>query len=181
MRRPLLAPPVWPACAGDGKALTAGEIALREREVGLCLGEARLGLGERGLEGPAVDGEQKIALLGDLAVLEVDLIEISGHARPHLHRFHCDEAANILVMIRNHLRDRLGHRDLRRRRRVLWLRLALVAGRERGGESDERRGKRLLHLSSLLPWSRAERAMCGYAHGATTHRRPNGPFGHAQQ
>ncbi len=46
-----------------------------------------------------------------------------------------DEAADILVLVRNHFADRLGNRDLRRRR-GLRLRLALSAGRQRGHEQN---------------------------------------------
>jgi hypothetical protein len=45
----------------------------------------------------------------------MDGVEITGDARPHLDRFDGDEAADILVLVRNHLADGLGDRHLRRR------------------------------------------------------------------
>ena len=86
----------------DGKTLSAREIAFRECESGPRLREAGLRLSEGGLERPAIDREQKIALLHHLAVLKMDRLQIAGNARPHLDGLDGDEAADILVLVRNH-------------------------------------------------------------------------------
>ncbi len=52
------------------KTLAALQIAFGEGEIGLGLREVRLRLIERGLERPAIDGEQQIALLHHLPVAE---------------------------------------------------------------------------------------------------------------
>jgi hypothetical protein len=72
---------------------------------GLCLSESNL-------ERPAIDREQKVARLHHLAVLKMDGLQIAGNARPHLDRLDGDEAADIFVLVRNHLAGRLGDRDL---------------------------------------------------------------------
>ena len=68
------------------------------------------GLVERVLERPLVDGEQHIALLDVLAVLEMHLVEIAGHARAYLDRIDRDEAADIFVLVDDGARNRLGDR-----------------------------------------------------------------------
>src|SRR5712675_582979 len=52
----------------DGKTLGAREVSLAESKIGLRLGKARLRLRQRGLERPAIDREQEVALAHDLAV-----------------------------------------------------------------------------------------------------------------
>src|ERR1700730_12835152 len=71
----------------------ARKIAFRERERGLGLREAGLRLSKRDLERPAIDREQKIARLHQLAVLKMDPIQIAGNTRPHLHSLHGDQEA----------------------------------------------------------------------------------------
>ncbi len=126
------------------EALAALQVALREGEIGARLRESRLGLVERRLEGAAIDREQGLALAHHLAVLEVDGVEIAGHARAHLDIVDGDEAPDILVMIGNELLDRLRDGHLRRRRsgsRALGLRLAVsAAGEGRGERSNQTRG-----------------------------------------
>src|SRR5258705_4252923 len=161
----------------EGKTLGACQIAFRECESGPRLCEARLRLSEGDLEGPAIDREQKIALLHHLAVLKMDRLQVAGNARPHFYGLDGDEAADILVLVRNHFADWLGNRDLRRRRRGLRLRLALSTGRQRGHEQDcqqaghsqclhERRDE-AHHLGTPLAWCRVTRPDC-----AGTHRGP---------
>ena len=131
----------------DGKTLTACEIAFRECEIGPRLREAGLRLSEGDLEGPAIDREQKIALLHDLPVLKMDRLQIPGDTRPHLDGLDGDEAADILILVSDHSGNRLRDRDLRRRGRG-WsrFRLTLVARCERGQEGDDHRNADLLHL-----------------------------------
>jgi hypothetical protein len=71
---------------------------------------------ERVLERPLVDGEQEIALLDDLPVLEMHAIEIAGHARSHFHGIDGGKAADIFVEISDRALDRLGDGDRRWRR-----------------------------------------------------------------
>ena len=119
---------------GDGalahQRLRALQVGLGEGEIGLRLRQIGAHLIERVLERPAVDGEQQIALLDDLAVLEMDLVEIAGHARADLDRVHRDEAPDILVLIDDGALDRLRHRHGGRRRRglLLW---GFAASRQR--------------------------------------------------
>src|SRR5215210_1751478 len=62
-------------------------------------------------ERTAVDVEQRIALLDDLPILEVDLVEIAGNARTDLDRVDRDEAPDILVVVGYWLFGRLGDGD----------------------------------------------------------------------
>ncbi len=127
---------------GDGalahQRLRALQIGFGEGEISLRLRQIGARLIQRVLERPAVDGEQQVALLDDLAVLEMDLVEVAGHARADFDRLHRDEAPDILVLIDDGALDGLRHRDGRRRRRglLLW---GLAASRQRehqeyGGE-----------------------------------------------
>ena len=92
---------------GDGlvahELLAAREIGLGEGEVGSRLRQIGARLVERVLERPLVDGEQQVALLDHLPVLEMHLVEIAGDARAHLDRIDRDEAADIFVLV-DHVR-----------------------------------------------------------------------------
>ena len=101
----------------------------------LRLGQVRARLVERGLERPLIDGEQEVALLDDLAVLEMHLVEVARHARAHLDRIDRDEAADIFVLVDDRALGRLGHRHRRRWRRRRLLRLA--AAREQPGRGNQ--------------------------------------------
>ena len=80
---------------------------LGEGEVGLGLLDGRLGLVERGLEGTRVDREERIVLLHELAVGEVDRLQVPRNARAHLDVVEGDEAADILVVLGDKLLYRL--------------------------------------------------------------------------
>ena len=111
--------------------LAALKVCIRVGQVGLGLCQRSLGLIERVLERALVDGEQKVALLDHLAVLEVDGLEIAGDAGAHFDRIHRGEAADIFVIIGDGLLNRLGDGDRRRRRRLgLLLLLSLAAAGE---------------------------------------------------
>ena len=105
---------------GDGlvvhQLLAARVVGLGEGEIGFGLRQIGARLIERVLERPLVDGEQQIALLDDLPVLEMHAVEIAGDARAHLHRIDCGKAADIFVVIGDGSFDRLGDGDRRRRR-----------------------------------------------------------------
>src|SRR5260370_41760748 len=101
----------------DSKTLGTPQRVFGEWEGGAGLCEASLCLSEGDLEGAAIDREQKIAVLHHLAVLKMDRLEITGNSRSHLYGLDGDEAADILVLVRNHSADRLGNRDLRPRGR----------------------------------------------------------------
>ena len=112
----------WPRVKSD---FGEGEIGLRLHQIG-----ARLI--ERVLERPLVDGEQQIALLDDLPVLEMHPVEIAGNTRAHLDRIDRGEAADIFVEIDDGALDRLGDGDRRRRRRAgLLLALATTCDQSR--------------------------------------------------
>ncbi len=85
-------------------------------EVGLCLRERSLCPIERGLERPPVDGKQRIARLYELAVFELDLVQIAGDAGSNLDEIEGHEATNIFVIVTDQLFNRLGDGHLRRRR-----------------------------------------------------------------
>ena len=112
--------------------LGEGEVRARQREIG-----ARLV--ERVLERPLVDGEQQVALLDDLAVVEMHAFEIAGHAGAHLDAIDRDEAADIFVLVDDVALHRLRHRHGRRRRRLLRA-LAVAAGGEHGSEEHKKEG-----------------------------------------
>ena len=95
------------------------EIGFGEDQIGFGLRQIGARLVKRVLERPLVDGEQQIALLDDLPVLEVDAVEIAGDAGANLDRIDRGKAADIFVVIREHALDRLGDGDGRRRRRRL--------------------------------------------------------------
>ena len=93
---------------------------------------------ERVLERPLVDREQQIALLDELPVLEMQLVEIARYARAHLHRIDGGEAPDIFVVVEDGALDRLrdGHGRWRRRTTLL---LPLSAARN---ESRNRKRQR---------------------------------------
>ena len=115
---------------GDGlvahQLLAAREIGLGKGQIGFGLRQIGARLVERVLERPLVDGEQQIALLDDLPVLEMHAVEIARNARAHFHRIDRGEAADIFVEIGDRALDRLGDGDRRRRRRAALL-LAFAA------------------------------------------------------
>ena len=127
---------------GDGAFLdelrTAGEVGLGKGEIGLRLLEIALGLIERGLERPAVDGEQQIALFDHLPVGEMDAVEVAGHPGANFDAVDGDEAADIFVLIDHAALGRGGNGHLRRRRRRLLLR-GLAAGHQHGKKCQHER------------------------------------------
>ena len=110
--------------------LRALQVGFGEGKIGFGLRQIGAHLVKRILERPAVDGEQQIALLDDLTVREMNLVEIAGHTRTDLDRFHRDEATDIFVLIDDRALDRLRHRHSWRRRRRGLLLLLLAASRE---------------------------------------------------
>ena len=121
------------------QALPALQIGLGVGEIGAGLGEVRLRLRQRGLEWPAVDGEEQVALLYQLPVLEVYRVEIAGHASPHLDGIDRDEAADVLVAIGDQPLNRLGDSHLRGGGwSSLGARLARVTA---GEQQQEQRGR----------------------------------------
>ena len=126
-RSPLPRRRAWPARAGRGSAavMVVPRTRLRPRarspsakaRLALACSQCRLRLLERGLERPAVDGEQRVAGLDHLSVAEVDGVQVAGDARAHLDRVDRDEAADVFLLVRHHLLHRMGDGDLRRRRR----------------------------------------------------------------
>ncbi len=101
------------------QALGACQVGLGVGQVGFRLRQAGAGLIERVLERPAVDGEEQLAFLDHLAVLEVDAVEIARNAGPHLDGIDGHEPADILVLVDDCLGNRPCNCDLRGRRRRL--------------------------------------------------------------
>jgi hypothetical protein len=85
----------------------------------------RLGLRQRGLERALVDGEQGIADGDDLAVGEVNLLEVAADPGADLDLVDGLEAADELVVLHDVPQHRLRHRH-RRRRLLRLLRPALA-------------------------------------------------------
>ena len=142
---------------GDGlvahQLLAAVEVGLGVDQVGFGLLEIGARLIERVLERPLVDGEQQIALLDDLSVLEVDRIEIAGFARAHLDRIDRGKTADIFVVIEQRALDRIGDGHRRRRRRAALLLLFAAAYDQsrkqqggRGPQTNTSGGKGLAEL-----------------------------------
>jgi len=99
-------------------------IRLRESQVGF--GQLQVGarLVECVLEGSFIDGEQQIALLDHLTVLEMHLIEIPRYPRPDFDRVDGNEASDIFILIDDCALYRRGHGHLGRRSGPLLLTLA---------------------------------------------------------
>ena len=109
------------------EALVGDDLALDQRpaahhvEVGVLHlggGGKQLGLGllQRALERPRIDGKQQIALLDDLPILEADVVEVARNARPYLDGLGGIEAAGVFVPLDDVALRGLGHADDRRRR-----------------------------------------------------------------
>ena len=121
--------------------LAARQIGLGEHHIGLRQLQIRARLIKGVLERAFVDGEQEIALLHDLAVLEMHLVEVAGHARAHLDRIDRDEPADIFVLVDDGALDGLGDRHRRRWRRGLFLGLAAAhKERHQADQSDDSGG-----------------------------------------
>jgi hypothetical protein len=109
--------------------------------VGLGLREIGLGLRDRVLKRPLVDGEQEIALLDRLSIAKMNLVEIAGDASSYLNRVDSDKPADIFVLFGEAALDWLRHRHRRRRRRPAGGRLALPAGGQERREQNDGGGE----------------------------------------
>ena len=105
---------------------------------GLRLGQGRLvadhgGLGRVHLElvRLRLDGEQRRALLDEVAVLVADRLHEALHARDQIDRIDGRRVAGRFEIAGDVLLDRRGDRDLRRRRRGIFV--ILAAGGDAGG------------------------------------------------
>src|SRR6516225_6908467 len=104
--------------------LSACQVRLGENDVRFRGLEIGAGLVEGVLERPLVDGEQQVTLVHDLAVGEVDLVEVARYARAHLDDVHGDEAADIFVLVHDGALRGPSDRHLRWRQRRLLLAFA---------------------------------------------------------
>jgi hypothetical protein len=107
--------------------LAARVVGFGVRKIGLRLHKVCARLVERILERPLVYREQQIALLDDLPVLEMNLVEVTGNPRANLNRIDCGEAADIFVIVHDRALDRLCNGDRWRRRRTRMLLLLAAA------------------------------------------------------
>ena len=89
----------------------AGQIGFGKGQIGFRLLQAGARLIERGLERPAIDGEEQIALGHYLPVLEMNSVEVARHPCPDFDGIDGHETADILVLIDNGfgLRPSDGH------------------------------------------------------------------------
>ena len=118
--------------------MPARVVRLGESQVRLRLLDIGARLVERVLERTLVDREKQIALLDELPVLEMQLVEITGHARAHLHRIDGGETPDIFVIIEDGALDRLryGHRRWWWRTTLL---LPLSAARDESRKRERQR------------------------------------------
>ena len=84
--------------------LGLGELNLRRRARDFGVGAV-----DSDLEWARVDGEEDVASLDDLAILEVELVDKAGDARADLNDLRCRKASGILVPLRHALEDWGGH------------------------------------------------------------------------
>ena len=84
-----------------------------------------VGAVDRDLEWARVDGEEDVAGLDDLAILEVELVDKAGDARADLNHLRCRKASGILVPLRHALEDWGGHGNGHGRRLTLGQQLEL--------------------------------------------------------
>jgi hypothetical protein len=126
---------------GDGlvadQLLAAPQIGFGVGEIGARLRQRTFALLERIGEGACIDGEQEIALLDDLSVLEMHVLQIAGDASAHLDRIDRDEAADIFVLVDDSPPDRLGDSHLWRRRGSRLLPIVAAAGHEKQRQGGE--------------------------------------------
>ncbi len=136
---------VW-LCDQRRRAL---DVEGRDLELGARALEVGLGLLDRELVGTRIDHEQQVALLDDLAVLEMDGIDEAGNARAHFDRRHRREAAGVFVPFGDRLlkRPRDGHG--RRRRSRGLRRLAVASGQDEGGDQQGAKHDHAHHRSIL--------------------------------
>src|SRR4029077_15206206 len=102
--------------AAAHETLPTLQVGLGIGKVGTSLRQVCLRLRQRGFEGSPIDGEQEVALLHQLAVLEVNGVEVARDARTHLDGVDGHEATDVLIVIRYEPLGGFGHRDLWRRR-----------------------------------------------------------------
>ena len=98
---------VWLRTSGRG----ALHVERGDFELGLGAFDIRLGLLDRDPIGARIDDEQEIALLDDLAFLEMDGIDEAGDPGAHLDRLHRLEATGIFVPLGDGLLQRARRHD----------------------------------------------------------------------
>jgi hypothetical protein len=115
------------------------QVGAGQLRLGLQRGDLRLGAGHLGAEGARVDGEQRVALLDELAFLEAHRIDGAGDAGAHLdgvRRF--QPGGELVEFLHFALR---GRRDRHRRRATMAARAAsAVLFLAAGGEQDNKKG-----------------------------------------
>ena len=95
---------VWLRTSGVARSTSSGgdlELGPRAFHIGF-------GLLDRELVGARIDDEQEVALLDDLAVLEMDGIDEAGDPGADLDRLHRREAAGVFVPLGDRLLQRLA-------------------------------------------------------------------------
>ena len=115
------------------------ELRLRTRDLGFCVRELRR-------IRPRVDHEQELALLHDLAVVEVHGLDRARDPRPHLDRVDGLEAAGIVVPVGHALGQR--RRDFHGRRRVGRRRGLAARGAQRTDECGQQSDRPDSHCST---------------------------------
>src|SRR5208337_4494187 len=113
--------------------------------------ELRLGLLELVLVLVLLDGEQQVVLLDDLAVLEVDLLQIAWHAGDELDRVDRLGVAGDDERVADRLNFRQGDGDRRTDRGRRCLRRGRRSGLSRRRLRRRRRGR----LGRLCQWRRS--------------------------
>src|SRR6516164_6435583 len=97
------------------QGLSAGELALCEREARACGLELRVRLSEPDLVGPRIDGEEQIAFADDIAVLEMYFHERAAHLCSQFDLLLGGKLAEEAQSRINLVHQRLAHYHLRKR------------------------------------------------------------------
>ena len=97
------------ACLGFGAGVAEpvqGDGPAQQQGVGFGIGAV-----QQGLKGPWIDGHEQISFLDHLAGLEVNLINVTTHARTNLHGLRSVDAAGELIPFLDFLLNRRGNAD----------------------------------------------------------------------
>src|SRR5262249_31513221 len=106
-------------------------------EPGLGAFDIRIGLVDGDSVGPRIDHEQKVALLDELALAEIDRVDETGDPRPHLDALDRDEPPRVFVPLGDLFLQWPRHGHRRRRRGSGASLLAVAAGQRVGREHQK--------------------------------------------
>jgi hypothetical protein len=120
---------LWALQVGLGQ----GDFGLRGQQVGLCMRQDSL-------KGTRIDGEEHVALVHELAVAEVDLLDDAGNLGADLHAVDGADAAGKLIPFGHRFLQDPGDGDGHRRRSGAGGRGGRFARGRDAGNSEQARG-----------------------------------------